>query len=318
MRRDEALLKACSIRLAGRRKWAWLPGAFRGLVRPLPQWANRDGLKRYYQAQKDLLLRGRLVWGCIVQANSELFGNGHTNWPAEIVFSLAQDQDTASLSKLANALFSLKGTSPAAADAKRVADHLTAETERVYGLSVPAAVDPEQKHRLSTVMVVRQNLPNNRLSGNLVPLLVLDSKDCAAMILPSEFWPMVLRWEWGLPEPKMTMGLLLGYKLVALFYLFFGMFLGGLIHLTADGKLLEYSQEHPVGVSMILLTNIVGLIVLKRLKSRSDDLPELRPEHLQRLKWYQLGGIPVTDRVAFLLWFVVYVIGLICGIVFGM
>jgi hypothetical protein len=36
------------------------------------------------------------------------------------------------------------------------------------------------------------------------------------------------------------------------------------------------------------------------------------------LKWYQLGGIPVTDRVAFLLWLVVYLIGLIVGIVFGM
>ncbi len=114
------------------------------------------------------------------------------------------------------------------------------------------------------------------------------------------------------------MGLLFGYKLVALFYLGFGMFLGGLIHLTADGKLVEYVKEHPIGTAMIVLSNVIGLKCLKALKFKADDLPELLPEHMKQIKWYQLGGLPITDRVAFLLWFVAHVIGLVLGIVFGM
>lgn len=226
------------------------------------------------------------MWGCIVQANTELFRPGRTKLPAEAVFSIAEDQDTESLRKMANALFTLKGTQPADPGARKIADHLAVETTRVFGLSLPREMDPDQKHRLSTIMVFRQHLPDGKLGANHFPLLILESGDFEAMILPSSLWPMVLRREWGLPEPKMTLGLLFGYKLVALFYLAFGMFLGGLLHLTADGKMFEYAREHPIGVAVILLTNglsLIGLslIGLKRLKSQAEEMPELRPEHLK-------------------------------------
>jgi|GEM_PF-1858889 len=318
MQRHELILMSCARRLAKKRKWAWLPGALRGLRRRTPDWAKQDDLGRVYRAQTDLLLRGRLVWGCIIQANKELFQPGKTNWAAETVFAVSKQPDLESLQRLAKALFALRGTQPADPVARAIADHLVAETTRMFGKKVPRDLDPEEQHRISTIMVFRQHLPDGKLGANCFPMLILDAEDQVAMILPSSFWPMGLRREWGLPEPRLTMGLLFGYKLVALFYLCFGLFLGGLVHLTADGKVLEYIREHPVGTVMILLTNAVALFGLRLLKSQTDELPELRPGHLKKMKWYQMGGIPVTERVAFLLWFVAYLIGVILGIVFGM
>ncbi len=67
-------------------------------------------------------------------------------------------------------------------------------------MPVPKAVDPDGSHRVSTLMVYRQHLPDAKLSRDLFPLLVLEQEDCVAMILPCEFWPLPLLQEWGMPE----------------------------------------------------------------------------------------------------------------------
>lgn len=105
MRRDELILKACSRRLEKKRCWAWIPGVLGGYRRRTPEWAKADDLRRSFEALGDLVRRGRIVWGCVVQANTELFKPGPTIWPGEVVFSVGDKQDMDFLKKLGKALF---------------------------------------------------------------------------------------------------------------------------------------------------------------------------------------------------------------------
>ncbi len=316
--KQKLLLKACAVRLARKRRWSWIPGMLGGLKMRMPRWVAGGELERIYRLQSKLLHKGRLVWGHLVQSNVELFRQGRGDAPADVVFQLSDDQNLDFLRELSRALFRLKGTQPVDSDARKIADHLTAETTPAFGLEIPAGLDSKKQCRMSTIMVCRKHLPAGKLNGNYFPLLVLEDESCVAMVLPSSLWPVVMQYEWELPKPRLTPGLLFGYLLVALFYLPIGMFLGALLNLTADGKLIDYLKEHPVGVVMALMCNIVGVFILKCLKTQTDDLPGLELGDVVKSRWYQIGTLPITDRVAFLLWFIAYLIGLIAGIVFGM
>jgi hypothetical protein len=97
---------------------------------------------------------------------------------------------------MAQTLFSLKGTQPADPSERAVADHLTNEMTRAFGLPVPAHLSAPHRCQLSTVFFARKHLPERKLSGSAVPLLVSPDGDGTVMVVPARYWPKRLVREW--------------------------------------------------------------------------------------------------------------------------
>ena len=114
---------------------------------------------------KSVFRDGEVVWGHIIQANSQLFQPGDEDAPGELVYSL-QDKNmvrTDQLAQLATRLFSLKGTTPTNPDLATIADYLTDQFIRVFGLDVPPSLCSGINCKISTTMFFRQHLPNGKV-----------------------------------------------------------------------------------------------------------------------------------------------------------
>jgi hypothetical protein len=161
---------------------------------PTPLWLRvhpADGLATLFRNLDSLYSDGTVVWGHVVQANSQLFEPGKRNLPGELVYSI-EDRDIVEpgdLGDVAEALFELKGTTPDDPGSKAIADYLTDERVRVFGLPVPHSVSPSVRYRMSTVYFVRKHLPQGRLCSPLLPLLVHGREPHVALVLPERYWP---------------------------------------------------------------------------------------------------------------------------------
>lgn len=192
----EQILQECSYNfgIAPRRFYVW--DRFRYLNVPRPNWVLTppiDPLEMLFLNIPYLWEHGRVVWGHIVQANSQLFEPGPTSCPAEVVYSL-DDQNPAmpdALALVARELFSLKNTSPADARLAPIADHLTDEVSRTFGLGVPRSVSPDHRCRVSTTFIVRKHLPgpNHCLTLGFFPLVASPTDPFVVLPLPSRYWP---------------------------------------------------------------------------------------------------------------------------------
>lgn len=166
-----------------------------------PEWIYHepiDDLETLFLNLAKLRQDGRVVWGHFVQANSKLFAPGKENNPAELVYSLdAPDLGLEKLSGIASDLFALKGTTPDDPQQKAIADHLTNEYTRVFGLPVPVAISPHARCLVSTTYVVRKHLPgpDHCLRKTLLPLIALPAPPHVVLPLPSRYWPKSLL-EW--------------------------------------------------------------------------------------------------------------------------
>src|SRR5262249_16983578 len=150
-----------------------------------------DRLHPLFRNASKLFANGVVVWGQIVQANGSLFRDGDNNSPGEIVFSLADGHLVRPhhLQTIASEIFDLKGTTPEEAGLRAIADHLTNERTRVYGLPVPRSLSPRIQCRISTTFFVRKHLPNGRLCSGSLPLVVNPNEPHFAMPLPQKYWP---------------------------------------------------------------------------------------------------------------------------------
>jgi hypothetical protein len=158
-----------------------------------------DALNGLFRNLGSLLAEGSVVWGHIVQANELLFEPGRRNLPAEFVFSLEDRRrvDPRYLSELAMALFDLKGTQPAEPALRPIADHLTDEYQRVFGMPVPASISPGLRCEISTTYVERKHLPGGRLIDGLLPLIVSPRQPRYVIPLPARYWPQELVALWS-------------------------------------------------------------------------------------------------------------------------
>jgi hypothetical protein len=169
---------------------------------PKPGWIKyspRDELRNLFRHRKALLADGVVVWGAIVQANSLMFKRGSSDSPADVVFSLtdAQRVDPGYLLQIARQLFALKGTKPAGPGLAAIAQHLTNERTRVFGLPVPASISPKANCQISTTLLVRKHLPRHRLAGSYFPLLVSKPEPRVVLPLPARYWPPELIEQWS-------------------------------------------------------------------------------------------------------------------------
>jgi hypothetical protein len=162
-----------------------------------PGWVTRDPLREVYGRRDELLSKGVVVWGALVQANQLLFRPGTHDAPGEVLYcaDANREVDPAELWMIATRLFALKGTVPSDASLVPFADHLTGETGRVFGMALPASLSPVFPASLSSVILNRRYLPSGTLERSVLPLLVLARDPRVSMVLPSKYWPAeLLNW----------------------------------------------------------------------------------------------------------------------------
>lgn len=176
-----------------------------------PSWMRGcpdEPLRRVYADMPALLRDGFLTWGTIIHANNALFAEGPEDHPAEVLYSLLplHKVDLDVLLATASRLFDLKGTQPEDPDTRALAEHLTVETTRRFGLRVPSGLSGGMPCRCASLMIFRKHLPRGILVGNVVPLLVPPEEQRCVMILPSRFWPepFIQYWESGIRWRRLT------------------------------------------------------------------------------------------------------------------
>ena len=168
-------------------RWSYLR-----VGKPLWLWLSpADPLTILFRNMRTLFQEGTVVWGHIIQANQLMFADGDANCPGEVVYSLADSKaaEPEYLQDVAQALYSLKGTAPSDPELAPIADYLTDEMIRVFGLAVPSALSPSIRCQISTTFFVRKHLPKRRLCSPLIPLVVNPWEPHVAMPLPERYWP---------------------------------------------------------------------------------------------------------------------------------
>ena len=167
-----------------------------------PLWLRTDpadGLTILFRHMPRLFREGTVVWGHIIQANQLMFQEGKDNCPGELVYTLADAREVEPeyLQQVARELYSLKGTEPDDQQLAPIAEYLTDELIRVFGLAVPPVVSPGIRCRISTTFFVRKHLPGQRLCTPLLPIVVNPRDPHVAMPLPERFWPEELAEWWS-------------------------------------------------------------------------------------------------------------------------
>lgn len=172
--------------------------AFSWLVRIV---SRSDALCQPLIAQRNVFRNGTIVWGHVIQANAGLYQPDRRNMPGEVVYSLSNsDLTPVELASVAAQLYSLKGTRPATPGLRRIADYLSDEFERVFGLSVPATMSRDEC-LISTIQFARPHLPHQMLVNNAFPIVVSPQPPHHAFILPAVYWPDRLLQLWGAERP---------------------------------------------------------------------------------------------------------------------
>ena len=106
-------------------------------------------------------------------------------------------QDSEFLAKLAEQIFSLKGTTPADEELAVIAQHMTDDIDRAQGLKVPASLTHGRRCILTTTLISRQHLPARMLCNPLIPIVVAEGDSSKILMLPGKYWPAGLK-EWWL------------------------------------------------------------------------------------------------------------------------
>ncbi|MDM5180564.1 hypothetical protein PO883_25605 [Massilia sp. DJPM01] len=161
-----------------------------------PGWLADDPLGVILEGQLDLLAKGSVVWGALVQANSMLFEPGVHDCPGDLLYSRDPHFDgrPQALKRIARAVSSHKSETAAGAF-RIIGQNLAAETVRSFNLPVPDLLT-DQEVLMSSFMAFRKHLPERILSGAWFPALVHPGVR-AVMIVPSWFWPPHLLDMWN-------------------------------------------------------------------------------------------------------------------------
>ena len=165
------------------------------LRNPRPDWvigSPGEQLATHFNHLELTFREGKVVWGYLLQANSQLFENGVHDCPGELLYSIEdspEEANPATLAPIAHEVTALKGTGTTDPELAPIGDYLTDEMIRVFGLDVPAVLSPGLKCKISTTFFVRKHLPKKRICSGFFPLLVREEAPHVAMVIPSRYWP---------------------------------------------------------------------------------------------------------------------------------
>ena len=165
-----------------------------GLVRKRPT----DALWEVYRQQDWVFCHGMVVWGHVVQANKLLFSNGLIEGGASVIYSTDRwfDDKPDALASMASSLFAVKGKEHPDPEMAQFSRMLFNELDRAPRLPVPRTLSGGYPVFHTSIMVVRQCLPQGYLTHSLFPLMIEPQRTTAAIILPSRFWPSSLIEMW--------------------------------------------------------------------------------------------------------------------------
>jgi hypothetical protein len=107
----------------------------------------------------------------------------------------------------------------------------------------------------------------------------------------------------------------LGIKILAIFYCGAGGIFGEFIRAVLRGRASEWFTDRRGFLIGIAVSNVIAISCLVLLRRRS--VVEAPMQSIGRPFEIVVRGLPVTNRVAFLLFSIAWVIGLILGIVFS-
>jgi hypothetical protein len=169
---------------------------------PKPLWLllnPSDPLTTIFRYAQTVFTEGVVVWGHIVQVNTIMFEDGNHDCPGEVVYSLTDSSPAVPeiLERVAEKLYSLKGAEPEDPELAEMAQHVTDEMSRVFGLEVSRRISPDIRCQLSVVLFVRKHLPSRRVCSSWVPLIVLPREPFVAIPLPERYWPGELIEHWS-------------------------------------------------------------------------------------------------------------------------
>lgn len=155
-----------------------------------PSWMQNPEYPAYLEQLNHLshlYQNGRVVMAHIVQANRLLFSddNAHS-CPAEIVYDINGKTSIDELSQVAHQLFGLKHTTPDDPELQKYAEHITNERTQLFSRVPKVLTDKELV--ATTMFIWRPHLPNGILSLGYFPILISDTHQGIATVLPARFW----------------------------------------------------------------------------------------------------------------------------------
>lgn len=163
-------------------------------IPPKPVWLRDDNpLIRIYQNFQQLKDRGHIAYGCIVQANSDLFDDGNKDLPADIIIADSQigEMFPEDLIDIAQELFSYRSV-PNFRIPKNVREvvKLLKDEYRMEPMYIDYSKKNEHPFNVYNVpiMVFREHLYERKIMHKLYPVIFLPENPGVAMILPSEIY----------------------------------------------------------------------------------------------------------------------------------
>jgi hypothetical protein len=163
-----------------------------------PAGIQKDQINLFFQKKNDLLKRGHIVWGQVVQANQLLFYPGMDNAPADVLFcpNPHSQNNPEALASIADRLYEIKGSQPDDPELAKLAAAITDESGRHFGLSIPQSLSPDFPTETSVIYIVRKHLPNGYLTQKVLPLLIYPEQPRIVMVLPCRYWPVEMEDWW--------------------------------------------------------------------------------------------------------------------------
>ncbi len=161
----------------------------------IPSWMTKDdALIEQLNQLSHLYLEGRVVWGCVIQANKMLLSeNEQWSCPADIVYDPTGMTSLDELGSVASKLYALKNTTPEDPVLAEYAENITGERARVMGRDLPDVIT-ELPLKTSVIFIWRPHLPNGVLQ-RFFPILISD-KTNATTVLPAIFWHKEIYQNW--------------------------------------------------------------------------------------------------------------------------
>jgi hypothetical protein len=161
-----------------------------------PSWLTRSHpLYGTREALGPLIAEGRPTWGQVVLGNTALWDGQKLTAPGQVVYSfepyLAAHPEE--LVPIASGLFALHGDEPTRVAQRPwervIQDAVRGNPGREFHKLLPPELCGGWAVYLSTVLVDTRILPNDRLSGEAVPLLVAPDRDGPNVtVVHRDFW----------------------------------------------------------------------------------------------------------------------------------
>ncbi|MHC4416430.1 MAG: tetratricopeptide repeat protein [Planctomycetota bacterium] len=150
------------------------------------------------ETQEILLEHGRIVWGCVAQANNALFRPGTWNRPAATIYSPDPyfDDRPDLLQLIARSTFAVKQRWPEDREIARISTIMRKEHFYPSNEPLPPIFSNTRSVVMTTTSVHRRALPTGRLTKGIYPLLICPEHTKDNMVLPLSFWAPDLARSW--------------------------------------------------------------------------------------------------------------------------